>query len=68
MGGQKRREHHPLISVDAPPQASEVESNFSKKLHTHLGEGPGTGQKGKRNKIIHQRETKALKDHPVQVI
>ena len=54
---ESKKERAPPLNKcgHTPPQASEVESNFSKKLHTHLGEGPGTGQKEKRNKIIRQR-------------
>ena len=55
MGGQKRREHHPLISVDTPPQTSEVESNLAKSCTHMLEKVLGQVRWEKRNKIIHQR-------------
>ena len=44
LGGQKGRGRHPIISVDIPPTGLWGGIHLSKKLRTHVGEGPRAGQ------------------------
>ena len=55
LRGHKGRGHHPIIGAVKLPIGFHLESVLAKKICTHIGKGPRTGQVQKRNKMIGQR-------------